>query len=192
MDTKVCVRCGTTYRKPQWSHGRSWAVRQYCTHACYRARESAPLADRFWRYVRKTSGCWEWTASTAAGYGTFGLDRETMVGAHRFSWELHFGPIPPGMYVCHHCDNKVCVRPDHLFLGTALANNRDMDRKGRRVLAPLHGEANPNAKLTADDVFEIRRLCGEGIAKRELARRFGVTPTLIRSVVARRHWKSVP
>ena len=191
MDIKVCVRCGTRYSKPAWSNRRTWAARQYCTAVCYQAREAAPLAERFWRHVRKSGGCWEWTASTAAGYGTFGLDRDTMVGAHRFSWEFHFGPIPPGLYVCHHCDNKICVRPDHLFLGTAAHNNADRDRKGRRVSRSLHGEANPNAKLTADDVRAIRERRASGETTKALARAFGVSSPLISYIAHRKTWRHV-
>lgn len=91
---------------------------------------NATPADRFWQKVRKSDGCWEWTARVSPeGYGEFWDDRN--VRAHRFSWSLVNGPIPDGLMVCHRCDNPRCVRPDHLFLGTNRENIRDMMAKGR-------------------------------------------------------------
>jgi hypothetical protein len=88
--------------------------------------------DRFWSKVRKTEGCWEWTAGTyRKGYGKFSVARSTNAQAHRVSWQMGSGPIPDGLFVCHHCDNPSCVRPDHLFLGTNRDNVRDCVQKGR-------------------------------------------------------------
>ena len=101
----------------------------------------SPTADRFWPRVQKAEGdgCWLWIGprKTKAGYGAFGIRRESdgkwkSHFAHRVSYELHFGPIPPGMFVCHRCDNPQCVRPDHLFLGEHADNMRDMRVKKRQ------------------------------------------------------------
>lgn len=87
--------------------------------------------DRFWPKVEKGDGCWEWQAHrNPEGYGVIGIDR-VPVGAHRVAWELTYGPIPEGIYVCHHCDNPPCVRPDHLFLGTNSDNIIDAMSKHR-------------------------------------------------------------
>lgn len=100
------------------------------------------LEQRFWLKVNKTGPCWLWTASQhSEGYGHIRGDK-TMRKAHRVSWELHFGAIPDGLFVCHHCDERRCVRPDHLFLGTALSNHRDMSRKGR-ASGGVRGVNNP-------------------------------------------------
>lgn len=75
-----------------------------------------PPEERFWSKVEKTESCWMWTgAAGEGGYGYFGLAKDACVLAHRFSFVLAHGPVPPGLFVHHSCDNKLCVRPDHLF-----------------------------------------------------------------------------
>jgi hypothetical protein len=127
--------------------------------------------------------------------------------AHRFSYQLHNGPIEEGLLVCHKCDVKLCVRPDHLFLGTHLDNNRDMWSKGRQGVIPdrtgvphptpekMRGSNNGRAKLTDDDVREIRRLYKRTSYRRsntnELASKFGVCSNLILHIISRKRWPHV-
>jgi hypothetical protein len=87
--------------------------------------------------VVRLDGCWKWTGKKDAfGYGVVQLGRELpRTGAHRVSWELNYGEIPNGLHVLHKCDNPECTNPEHLFVGTALDNVRDAQRKGRLKVA---------------------------------------------------------
>ncbi|MGW2048571.1 HNH endonuclease signature motif containing protein [Streptomyces sp. NPDC001858] len=90
--------------------------------------------ERFWLRVEKSEGCWNWQGGRGDhGYGHLANDDGIDISTHRFSYQLHNGPIPPGMVICHRCDNRACVNPDHLFLGTQRDNVQDMIQKGRRV-----------------------------------------------------------
>lgn len=98
---------------------------------------------RFWKYVSALSDdeCWIWMGSLRRGYGRISIRHSYSIPAHRFSWELHRGSIPNGLDVCHTCDVPACVNPNHLFLGTAKDNIRDMILKERdnfRGLGPVN------------------------------------------------------
>lgn len=146
--------------------------------------------QRFWANVKKSDGCWEWLGYRVRGrYGQMYAEKRRRVYAHRFSWELHFGPIPShdsfhGLCVCHRCDNPGCVNPEHLFLGTNEENIADRNRKGRTQRGygdRQRGEENPSAKLTEPEVRAIRE---SGDRLSDIAERFGIgvsTASLIRN-----------
>lgn len=114
------------------------------------------LLSRFWSKVEKTDDCWEWRARrNPLGYGTFKYHDKSIL-AHRMAYYLTYDVMPDGLVVCHTCDNRSCVRPDHLFLGTQLDNMRDAKSKGRYDNKPA-GQAHHRARLTNDQVAEIRR-----------------------------------
>jgi hypothetical protein len=148
-----------------------------------------PSAEqRFWAKVTKTDTCWLWTGATnGTGYGRFSRDRQSLVSVHRFSYELQVGPVPAGMCVLHRCDVRNCVRPDHLFLGTVADNNQDMIAKGRGST----GQRNGAAKLTDQQVREIRAAHRQGVPGRSLAKRYGCSEQNISAVVLRKLWKHV-
>jgi hypothetical protein len=128
-------------------------------------------------------GCLVFTASkNNAGYGRLRVGDKT-VGAHRVAWELANGPIPGGLYVCHHCDNPPCVNVAHLFLGTNADNMADMARKGRAV-TPRAG-----ARVTIDQVAAIRdAYAAGGVSMAALGERYGITAATVCRMVNRRTW----
>ena len=119
------------------------------------------LEQRFWPKVDKSNpdGCWLWTGATnRQGYGHLGptTDAPFTVLAHRLSYIMHQGPIPDGMFGCHRCDNKLCVRPDHIFLGTPKDNTQDMVRKGRQRFIANLPLSTP--RLTRQEISDIKIL----------------------------------
>lgn len=105
------------------------------------------LEERFWRYVEKQpGGCWIWTARiNEKGYGHFMINSTSPAKAHRISYQIHFGPIPDGMLVLHKCDNKACVNPSHLYLGTHHDNMNDIACGNKR--RSLHGKPISEQKI---------------------------------------------
>jgi hypothetical protein len=138
--TVTCGTCGIDF--PTLPSRLRGGRGKYCSQPCYfvakKGTPLAPLSERFWAKVQKTATCWLWTgARTRSGYGKIGQMGGNPQDTHRVSWELHNGAIPDGLLVCHHCDVKLCIRPDHLFLGTHLDNARDYHAKRRAGLLPV-------------------------------------------------------
>lgn len=157
------------------------------------------IEDRLWVRVQRGPPCWLWTgARNSAGYGHLSNGRagggNTL--AHRLAWAIAYGPIPPGMDVCHHCDTPLCVKtePDetfpagHLFVGTRLDNMRDSLEKGRLA----HGERLPQSKLRAHQIPGIRAGIAAGRRYADIAREFGVTDANIVFIARGETWRRVP
>ncbi len=179
-------------------------------------RKERDMAERFWEKVDKSGECWLWTSTCYPnGRGQFKVHGKTLK-AYRVAYELAYGPIPEGLMVCHKCDNPTCVRPEHLFLGTCGDNLRDASAKGRtasgdrngqikhpesrlrgenhpwrlhpELLDKRRGELGPNAKLTEEQVLDIRRRYTDGESQKALAVKYGVRPGCIWAIVTGKTW----
>ncbi len=150
-------------------------------------KKAKPFIKRL-RPVPET-GCLEWTGSkTRTGYGRIRVGPKAYL-AHRYAFMLALGEIPEGQCVCHQCDNPACCNPKHLFLGTQRENVADMMAKGRQHNRT--GSKNSCAKLTEQDVIEIREACASGARQADMARKYNVSQVAISLIVLRKKWVHV-
>lgn len=154
-------------------------------------------ATYFWNHVNKLEGedaCWEWCGFLSqGGYGSF-TTLKKIENAHRVAWRLTFGPIPEGKYGCHTCDNRKCVRPSHIFMGTPQENSQDAARKyrygGINGSLDRKGVNNAAARLTWEKVTEIRRLRNEeGLTMKSIGQKFGVSGAMVTRIMSNLAWK---
>lgn len=188
-----CDGCGDRYLRYASMAG---TAHHFCSPECQKLWAARNREASFWAQVDMSAGCWLWTgALDRDGYGIFAA--KPWQRAHRFSYWLHQGSLPAGLYVMHTCDVPACVNPQHLVLGTAEDNASDRDQKGRQFKgAPRphpeksQGERNPAAKLSVEQVRLMRERYASGsVTQRELAVTFGVSPALVSGVVAGKLWK---
>jgi predicted nucleic acid-binding Zn ribbon protein len=164
ITSRPCRHCRLDFLPEQGS-------RRYCSERC------RALA-RFWPLVEQGQGCWLWRSQISSrGYGVTNFLGRTQ-NAHRVAWIITFGEVLAGLCVLHTCDNRLCVNPAHLFLGTNKDNTDDMFAKGRMM-----------GKLTAAKVRAMRALHAAGTGIREIAERFGVAYGTARLVIRRITWK---
>lgn len=151
-----------------------------------------PAIDRFLpKTILMQSGCLEWTACLSnKGYGKFCVEGD-LITAHRASWEIFIAPIPKGLCVLHRCDNRKCVNPLHLFLGTQLENLEDMWSKDRHRQGDSRGENNNRAKLSESQVYEIKKLYDEGDTIAHISRIFSVNWGTIDRIIKGRGWQHI-
>lgn len=162
-----------------------------------------PASERFARHYRVNgqTGCWNWQGHISpSGYGSFRIypRARCAIGAHRASWLLHRGGIPEGQLVCHRCDNKKCVNPEHLFVGSYTDNMKDAAKKGRMnwshetrlKIMPrlLRGEKHHQAKLSEREVLTIRGSDEKGT---DLARQYDVSNKSISRIKRGTVWRHI-
>lgn len=188
---KVCKGCGQIFYISE-GHARQGRGK-YCSFECMidprrRLFERVNKNGPFNKLLK--SRCWEWTGYVnAGGYGSMGYYGRRK-GVHRVSWMLHHGVIPEGFQVHHKCDNRRCVNPAHLSVGTPAANTAAMIRRGRSKAPGLKHEKHPRAKLTWDDVREIRRLYEAGEHSiRDLAGMWDISYAQTHRIVRYEQWR---
>jgi hypothetical protein len=186
---RICIQCNKEFltRKSVVNAGYGYFCSVSCSITHRNHQEKLPPEDIFWSNLNKLGDkdCWIYTKCiSTAGYGRIQIKRK-FIAAHRFSYQLHFGEIPDGMFVCHHCDNPPCCNPSHLFLGTCADNNNDMASKYRND----KGEDHWNNKLNERQVLEIRSLIKNGHPISVIAKKYGVHVNTVYDIRNNRIWK---
>ncbi len=149
------------------------------------------IQDAFHKHylVDPVTGCWNWQRAIGShGYGQISADGVQKL-AHRYSYERTKGPIPKGLYICHSCDNRRCVNPDHLWPGTCKQNHQDALQKGRGRRGVNRGEDGGMARFTSEQVLEIRAAVAAGDTQAKWARKHNVHKTTIQYICKRKTWK---
>lgn len=146
-----------------------------------------PLAERFFEKIKKSAGCWEWRGGSSMGYGHMSDGAGGQIRAHRVSWLIHNGEIPNNLFVCHKCNNKNCVNPDHLYLATCSDNSLDALRDGLMAT----GERHHGAKLCRANIVEIRTMKRAGKSTREIANHFSISESHAAGIISHKFWKDV-
>lgn len=186
---KICAFCGEQFTRPEKKYSDSmWASRRFCSHRCAgrgKPKWHVSIRDKFFFHVfpEPMSGCWLWDGpqTSRGGYGQFAFGDRRNIKAHRYSYELHKGPIPDSLFVCHKCDTPACVNPDHLYVGTAADNAADAVSRNRSC----RGQKNTHAILTEIQVRQIRRSTASVAV---LVSRYGIAESTVRAVLKRHSW----
>lgn len=152
---------------------------------------------RFWSKaeVGGPSACWLWRGARSGngGYGNFFVGGR-YASAHRVAYEIFHGLSVGDAWVCHHCDNKPCVNPMHVYLGDIHTNTADAKERDSFIVASRdhHGEMNPNHKLRAPQVAQIKRMVIDGMSNVAIGRMFGVTDSMISRIRLGKSWEHIP
>ncbi len=149
--------------------------------------EPKDIFEAFSKHIKpNNSGCWLWSGAKRHGYGAFTY-RYKSYSAHRMSYMYFKGPIENGLHIMHSCDNRACINPEHLSVGTRLDNMKDMTNKKRQA----HGERNGHSKLIESQVLEIREKLKNNIKHIVLSEEYNVSIRTISDIKTRRSWRIV-
>lgn len=203
MNNNIVRICG--YCSKEYSPKRLDRSKKFCSSTCSLAinRKSPTI---FWenaseeeklnklhlflnKHAIKQDGCWGWNGYLNDGYGTLSMGNLGIIRAHRASWMIHKGDIPKELIVLHNCDNRSCVNPDHLRLGTHKDNADDKYKRGRSN--HHHGESHFFSKLDNEKVKQIRCCLGKGISCRELSKKFNVSWHAIYNIRSGKTWRNL-
>lgn len=165
------------------------------------------IKERLSARTIKSDGCWLWTGAVGShGYGVIGTGPHTTSTTHRMAYILQNGPIPNGMMVLHKCDNRRCVNPSHLYIGTAKDNARDLWERGSPVaqiqknitedveakrVASLPRGASHSRPLAKLEESEVAKILESTDSQKAIATRFGVSQQLISKIKQRQYWRHV-
>lgn len=175
---RICKECGTSFV------GKG-LKREFCSTLC-----------KLLGSIEKKNGCWEWQGDIQPNGYAYTTNHETNKKdyVHRVSYKVFNGEIPEGIYVCHKCDNRKCIAPAHLWLGTAKDNSQDAKNKGRlehvKLMQPK-GEKNGSSKLKEVQVKEIKKLISNGEKIAMIARKFNISWSVIDSIKKNKTWRHV-
>lgn len=140
-------------------------------------------------HIGNIDDCWEWKGRIKSdGYGDVSIKQKVWY-VHRLIWTIWYGAVPTGLYICHKCDNRKCINPNHLFLGTPSDNSQDAIAKGKYYAK--RGDDNGMAKLSTDDVLEIIDLLYYGNKSSDIAKEFSVSRCTIHDIKMYRTWKHI-
>jgi len=200
---KTCALC-----KKEFQPSLSYEQKKFCSIECYGQSMAGNEKPSFWevatkeeqmkrlkssfeKYViRNEDGCWGWKGCLSKKYGSLQYGgKYKSISAHRASWLIHKGEIPEDLFICHTCDNPVCTKPEHLFLGTPTDNVLDMIKKGRNK--PTRGEKSASAKLNEAQVIQIKELLEQNESMTQIAKKFGVHIVTIHDIKYKKTWSHI-
>lgn len=201
----ICEDCGKEFKR-YTSEKRD--IPRFCSKECmnrnvhtwnsigrYRVDEATEeekldrLKESYERHVVRGEGCWEWSGVLhKSGYAVLKYGKK-QIGAHQASWLIHKGKIENGLWTLHHCDNKKCTNPDHIYLGNAKRNAQDREDRQRRPIR--RGDSHPNSKLNEDQVKEIKKRMKIGITLTRLSKDFSISLGSLEAIKSGTTWKHV-
>lgn len=188
----ICKNCSKEFMAFQSDVNRGKGI--FCSNSCttsYRNKQNKKNPEEifFQNIVKTADGCWEYQSVDKNGYGRITISKGKTIKAHRFSFEIHNNCTASGNYICHKCDNKKCVNPEHLYAGTAKDNAKD--REERSIINRKMGQTHYKTKFTNEDIKQIRADLENGVMGKDLAKKYNVSKFCISAIKLRKTWKNI-